>query len=97
MNSIKRSWVGLISFIFASLALVAFMIVAIKGLAMGITYPSFPKWFSEVADRSFYASLLLMALSFVGILIDHKKKMAVIALAISTFTVCLIAYCTTKG
>jgi hypothetical protein len=82
----------------SSANLLSFAVIAIIGIARGVTDP-FPAWFRDGSDICFFLGLILtfVSLPFAFVATARQGKRAIAAATVAFGTVMVIAFLTTRG
>lgn len=82
--------------IMAVLNLTAFCVIAVLGIADGVSYP-FPAWFRDERDICFYLGIILVCVSLPFLASSQQRDRATLSLGLSFGTVMIIAFLTSRG
>lgn len=74
----------------------AFAVIAIRGIALGVSAPFF-SWFKNGTDICFYLGLLLTFVSLPFLASTQQRIRAAISAGLAFGTVMVIAFLTTRG
>lgn len=72
-------------------------VLIVRGLALGLSYPMFPKWFSFGMDLCFVAAAALGFFALVGLIRDRQNRLMGWAVGLNVLTAAAVAWCTTVG
>ena len=84
--------------VLAVLNLLGFAVIAIVGLAHGVSEPpGFPAWFKDGTDLCFYLALLLTFISLPFLASSQQRKRAALSAGVAFGTAMIIAFLTSPG